>query len=566
MTASAKAQPNSLCSGYFGNNVCIFNANQPVSTIQNTINSIYNAEQGNEFGSNGYALLFQPGLYPTLTVPVGYYTQVAGLGLSPNDTTINHVFYDAPDVSGNNLRSFWRSAENFTTQQNMTWAVSQSSPLRNLHIHGVLNLSGGGRFSSGGFLANTEMDDVINPGTQQQWLTRNTDLKSWSGGGWNMVFLGNINSPTQNWPAQHYTVVSDVPTMQEKPYLTYDAPSNHYKVIVPTFNTNTHGTNWQTTSTIIDQNDFIIVDNTMSSDDINNQLRAITDDHPKALIFTPGQYNRLTSTININRNNTVVLGLGIPVLTANTPHIPIIQTSATGIKISGLLFEAGVNTPAQEDDPSLLQIGDKTGSGQADAPNILFDIYCRIGGRIAAQTNSCITINDDYTIADNLWLWRADHGAGAGVWEGNQANHGLIVNGQFVKIYGLAVEHFRENQVEWYGDNGSVYFYQSELPYIVPTDPSFVVPASFKLEDTVNHFSGYGFGVYSVFENGNPYALSAIETPNHSGISFTHIVTVKLLGGKGIENTIKTTPDNKLFGPPATPPTGATYDWKGNNS
>ena len=44
-------------------------------------------------GTNRYALLFKPGVYGTADQPlqmkVGYYTEVAGLGASPTDVTIN---------------------------------------------------------------------------------------------------------------------------------------------------------------------------------------------------------------------------------------------------------------------------------------------------------------------------------------------------------------------------------------------------------------------------------------------------------------------------------------------
>ena len=44
-------------------------------------------------GTNRYALLFKPGVYGTaaqpLQIKVGYYTEIAGLGASPTDVTIN---------------------------------------------------------------------------------------------------------------------------------------------------------------------------------------------------------------------------------------------------------------------------------------------------------------------------------------------------------------------------------------------------------------------------------------------------------------------------------------------
>ncbi len=85
--AAAPAQPN------FGPNVYIFNPSMPQSQIQATVNAVANQQVSNQFGTQRYALLFEPGTYGSSTNPlnfqVGYYTAVAGLGLSPSDVVIN---------------------------------------------------------------------------------------------------------------------------------------------------------------------------------------------------------------------------------------------------------------------------------------------------------------------------------------------------------------------------------------------------------------------------------------------------------------------------------------------
>ena len=84
------------------------------STIQSQINSVYSAQQNNQFGSARNALLFKPGTY-NVTVPVGFYTQVLGLGQSPDDVSVATVRSDAY-LSGNNATcNFWRGVENFAT-------------------------------------------------------------------------------------------------------------------------------------------------------------------------------------------------------------------------------------------------------------------------------------------------------------------------------------------------------------------------------------------------------------------------------------------------------------------
>ena len=77
----------------FGPNVVIFDPSMPTSQIQATVDSIANQQVSNQFGTQRYALLFKPGTYGTAADPlnfqVGYYTEVAGLGSSPDDVVIN---------------------------------------------------------------------------------------------------------------------------------------------------------------------------------------------------------------------------------------------------------------------------------------------------------------------------------------------------------------------------------------------------------------------------------------------------------------------------------------------
>ena len=84
-----------------------------------------------------------------------------------------------------------------------------------------------------------------------------------------------------------------------------------------------------------------------------------------------------------------------------------------------------------------------------------------------------ITINSNNVVADQIWIWRADHGAGVG-WTTNPTKNGLVVNGNDVTIYGLFNEHHEEYQTLWNGNGGRVYFYQSEMPYDVPDQASWM--------------------------------------------------------------------------------------------
>src|SRR5690348_2930198 len=84
------------------------------STIQNRLKQVFHQQAENQFGTQRYALLFKPGSYNN-DVNVGFFTQVAGLGLNPDQVNINeHVHVEADwwhDGSQNATQNYWRSAE-----------------------------------------------------------------------------------------------------------------------------------------------------------------------------------------------------------------------------------------------------------------------------------------------------------------------------------------------------------------------------------------------------------------------------------------------------------------------
>src|SRR5215469_16955204 len=91
--ASADPSPASLCpdaaTATFGPNVCVFTPSMPQAAIQADVNAVYAQQVDNEMGTTRYALMFEPGTYGSqsspLDVPVGYYTEVDGLGQDPSD-------------------------------------------------------------------------------------------------------------------------------------------------------------------------------------------------------------------------------------------------------------------------------------------------------------------------------------------------------------------------------------------------------------------------------------------------------------------------------------------------
>ncbi len=107
----------------------IFDPTIPVGDIQAAVDAIYAQQVDDEMGTNRYALLFKPGVYGSpeqpLQLKVGYYTEIAGLGASPADVTINGkigVYNRCLENGGTSnclaLVNFWRTLSNLTLNVN----------------------------------------------------------------------------------------------------------------------------------------------------------------------------------------------------------------------------------------------------------------------------------------------------------------------------------------------------------------------------------------------------------------------------------------------------------------
>jgi len=95
-----------------------------------------------------------------INIKVGFYTQVLGLGSVPQEVTLGTLYCPNGDTNFQigALDNFWRAAENFQTNNKVTWAVSQAAPLRRIVVNNDIDLykydSGDAAgYASGGFMA-----------------------------------------------------------------------------------------------------------------------------------------------------------------------------------------------------------------------------------------------------------------------------------------------------------------------------------------------------------------------------------------------------------------------------
>ncbi|HEU5361987.1 MAG TPA: coagulation factor 5/8 type domain-containing protein [Gaiellaceae bacterium] len=585
-TALASSGGAAAAAPDLGPSVIVFDPSMSTSEIQATVDRIAAQQVPNQFGSERYALLFEPGTYGSAEEPlnfqVGYYTQVAGLGRSPGDVVINGSVYVRNQCDSGGcvaLTNFWRSLSNLTINVETPnfgcysgefWAVSQAAPMRRVVVNGLTTLMDyctGPSFASGGFIADSQFNGstVIN-GSQQQFLVRNSSLDGWTNGVWNQVFSGVDGAPSECFPAAGgcgpYTTLATSRVTREAPYPYVDAVGN-WNVFVPSAATNTAGTSWSggaTPGTSIPLGKFYVASPSDSAATINAAVRA-----GRNLLLTPGIY-RLDQSIVVNRPDTVVLGLGFPTLVPTNGNAAITTANVKGIILSGLIVDAGpVNSPV------LMQVGagNARSDSEASDPTTLSDVFFRIGGAEPGRATTSLVVNSDNVILDDIWAWRADHGNGVG-WQVNTADTGVVVGGDHVTAYGLFVEHYQRYEVIWNGNDGAVVFFQNEMPYDPPSQAAWMEApdvdgwAAFKVADGVTRFNGYGMGSYSFFNQGvDVFAAHAFEVPDTLPAGSLHDLLTIFLdashGKGGILNVVNDTGGPSTIANPDVPVTVVDY-------
>ena len=211
----------------------------------------------------------------------------------------------------------------------------------------------GPQFASGGFSADSRLPFVIN-GSQQQWLTRNSEIAGWSNGVWNAVFSGVAGAPPEDgFPAPPYTTLDQTPVSREKPYLFVDE-SGEYAVRVPAARRDSRGISWaagETPGRTIPLARFVVARPGDPVSEINQQLA-----RGRHLLLTPG------------------------------------------VVIAGVTVDAGTI-----ESPYLMRVGTRNGNrGHDDArnPTTLSDVYFRVGGPHVGKADVSLEVNSDHVLID----------------------------------------------------------------------------------------------------------------------------------------------------------------------
>jgi hypothetical protein len=465
-------------------NVMVFKPDDDIADIKKKIavtedpTETYKDAKGNwaitynsahHFSTKHYALLFTPGEYNDCNFEVGYYVQMLGLGKTvkgegavrftgvnsgPFVPALNKYmpWTDGGSInypgSGLCLDTFWRSAENFSAE-NIMWAVSQAAPLRNVYVSNDLTFGDLGAYSSGGFVANAEVDGECSFDANQQWFSRAVDFKgAVKGGAWSTVFAGCTgNVPQENVEAGDLvSTVEEIPKVRvEKPFIVLNT-DGEYELHVPNATTDptlTSGSQLDdSNNTVRSFSNVKVCKPFLTTDEDGNYIEIpdstynnITDadkkltleiqealDDGKDIVLCPGIFF-LTQPLVVKNANQVILGLGLATLVAPQDGSPCIRVLANkaGVRIAGLVLEASkqsLSTDKSNNNSdnvrSLLDFGepDKTDPGDSSNPGAITDLFTRVGGSNldrSISTDVMVRVLSGNVVGDNLWLWRADH-------------------------------------------------------------------------------------------------------------------------------------------------------------
>ena len=375
----------------FGPNVLIFDPSMSSASIQSQLDTVYTQQDAAQFGTGRYAFFFKPGAY-ALDVKVGFYTQVLGLGQSPDDVTITGAVRSKADWLGNDNATcnFWRGAENLAVVPTSSidgdvnvWAVSQGTHLRRVHVKGNLVLDDSGGWSSGGFIADSLVDGSIDSGSQQQFLTRNVD-GPWTGSNWNMVFVGDGQPPSGTWPSPPYTVAASTPVVRERPFLYVDA-AGHYLVMVPSLKKSSTGPAGPPARPGRAAVDRPLLPGQPGTDTAATMNAALA--HGQHLMLTPGIYH-LASSLQVTQPGRDRDGSGLRDAHPRRRH-----AGAFGRRRRRR--HPGRRHPRGRPDQQPHAVAARGGRQQlhysAD-PTMVFDVHCRVGGADAGKAASCVTV------------------------------------------------------------------------------------------------------------------------------------------------------------------------------
>ena len=514
----------------FGPNVLIFDPSMSMSRIQSQLDGVYAQQDAAQFGTGRYAYFFKPGSTASTSRSAST-RRCSASARRPTTSPSPAPCASKADWLGEQQRDLQllarRREPRRRRRRRPSTATSTSGPSRRARscaactCRATIALDDDGGWSSGGFIADSLIDGQINSGSQQQFLTRNDDQTLARARNWNMVFVGDGQPPSGELaePAVHRRRGHAASCARSRS--STSTPRGNYLVMVPGAEDEQHRA---TAGRRRAPPGVAAVDRPLLPRAARDGHRgdASTPRSPpgKHLLLTPGHLPPRAQPRRSRSRARSSSASGSPTLIPDNgnadPH--------RRRRRRRHARRASSSRRARRARRRCLQLGAAGSTARPRGEPDRRSSTCTAAS--AAPTPgtaaSCVTVNSNDVILDNIWLWRADHGAGAG-WTANTSNNGIIVNGDDVTAYGLFVEHFQQYQTLWNGNGGAVYFYQSEMPYDPPNQAAWMeAPGAQRLsvvQGRRQRHDAHGRGarrLQRLRQRGHA-PTNAIETPTASG-------------------------------------------------
>lgn len=168
-------------------------------------------------------------------------------------------------------------------------------------------------------------------------MLRNTAMKYYNGGNWNVVFVGSPGAPRSHCGrsgGHPYSTIDSSPVIAEKPYIIMKGDKYYLMKPKVEFNKKGNTPNWSNADTIDFENVYV------ASETDSAALITSKIDAGLHIVLQPGQYN-LDDSIQVNKPDVVILGLGMATLISTTGKACIEVGNVEGVRIAGILLQAG---------------------------------------------------------------------------------------------------------------------------------------------------------------------------------------------------------------------------------
>ena len=589
--------PTTVPSNPFGPNVTIFNASEPVATINAALSAAETAAN--------HEFFFLPGTYGdasatpatattsnTIDAQVASGSVVAGLGASPCGVVINGnlgIDDDGLAIRPSQLENLTiNPIESGDPADTMTWSTSQEATWRRVNLLGNLleaalpyttglclsacapfpgsGINGSGAVENGFEVANSNITgDVIDTNGQNTAgvsgqdgnsdpYIQGSDIGGAQGFGTDTMFAGDRGSvPATDFgpaaasrPAGSNVDVKVLPEVRESPFVYYWA--GRFYVFDPRVQFARRGYDWRLgpfAGRSLPLSDFYLASSTTDTAATINAALGTGED----VLLEPGAYS-VSAPLTVPHANEVILGLGEATVTASTdtPTI-VIDDAATGTVLAGfsangMAFNATTNTGPYAAEQ--IEIGNTpNASGSPIDPTTLSDVSTISN----STTDELINQND---VLLNQAEIQSNNNSGDGYTTTNwpaesSSDHGVIVNGDDVTLEGIWLEHFKKTEATWNGNGGQVIFLENELPLTIPYSAAGVQPSfwmknsnfdgypSLAVSPRVTSFTLTGMQSWSRFGSGcDCLVTSLITAPVKSHVTINDLFSGQILGSASL--------------------------------